>query len=212
MRNIIKSETGRNNTKYDKANVYNTDKEYNKNINASNFNKYFLTIAETISSKIMGNNKQNINSAKQSLSYLSQIFNFPFTNIIFHNTSTGEIEKIIHSFPWKNSCGYDEISVKILKINEPFISSPLCHILNISLNLGVFPTRLKYSIITPLHKRRYKNNVTNYRPISLLTSFSKFFEKIICRRLITHITSKNIFTNSQFGFRKKSSTDKAACK
>jgi 5-methylcytosine-specific restriction endonuclease McrBC regulatory subunit McrC len=52
----------------------------------------------------------------------------------------------------------------------------------------------------------------NYRPISLLMSFSKIFEKIIYKRLITHITSNNSFTNSQFGFRKKSSTDKAAYK
>jgi len=57
----------------------------------------------------MGNNKKNINSTKYSWSYLSQIFNLTFTNIVFHNTSTGEIEKIIHSFPWKNSCGYVEI-------------------------------------------------------------------------------------------------------
>ena len=41
-------------------------------------------------------------------------------------------------------------------------------------------------------------------------SFSKIFEKIIYNRLITHFTSTNIFTNSQFGFRNKSSTDKAA--
>jgi hypothetical protein len=54
--------------------------------------------------------------------------------------------------------------------------------------------------------------VSNYRPISLLTSFSKIFEKIIYDRLITHFTSNKIFTNSQFGFRKKSSTDKAAYK
>jgi len=40
-----------------------------------------------------------------------------------------------------------------------------------SLISGVFPTRLKYSIITPLHKKGDKNNVSNYRPISLLTSF-----------------------------------------
>jgi hypothetical protein len=128
------------------VNVYNTDKEYNKSVNAEVFNKYFLTTAETISCKITGNNKQIINRTKYSLSYLSQIFNFPFTSVVFHNTSTGEIEIIIHSFPWKNSCGYDEISMKILKISAPFISSPLCHIINISLNSGVFPTRLKYSI------------------------------------------------------------------
>jgi hypothetical protein len=109
----------------------------------------------------MGNNKQNINSTKHSQSYLSHIFNFPFTNIVFHNTCTGEIEKFIHTFPWKNSCGYDEISMKILKISTPFISSPLCRIINVSLNLGVFPSRLKYSIIIPLHKSGDKNNVTN---------------------------------------------------
>jgi len=115
--------------------------------------------------------KQNISSTQYSRSYLSQIFNLPFTNIVFHNTSTGEIEKIIHSFPWKNQCAYDEISMKILKTSAPFISPPLCRIINILLNSSVFPTRLKYSIITPLHKRGDKINVTNYRSISLLTSF-----------------------------------------
>jgi hypothetical protein len=95
----IKNETGRNNIKYDKANVYNTDKEYNKSVNVKVFSKYFLTIAESISCKIAGNNKQIINRTKYSLSYLSQAFNLPFTNTVFHNTSTGEIEKIIHSFP-----------------------------------------------------------------------------------------------------------------
>jgi len=85
--------------------------------------------------------------------------------------------------------------MKILKISAPFISSPLCCIIKLPLNLGVFPARLKYSIITPLHKRgvfptrlkysiitplhkRGDKNVTNYRPISLLTSFSKIFEKL----------------------------------
>jgi len=87
------------------------------------------------------------------LLYLSQIFNLPFTNIVFCYASTGEIEKIIHSFLWKNLCGYDEISMKILKTSAPFISSPLCRIIDTSLDSGVFPARLKYPIITPLPKR-----------------------------------------------------------
>jgi len=210
--NFIKSEMGGNNIKYDKANILNTDKEYNKSVNVDIFNKYILTIAETISCKITINNKQIISCTQYSLSYLSQIFNLPFTNNVFHNTSTGEIEKIIHSFPWKNSCGYNEISMKILQISAPFIGSPLCCIINTLLNSSVFPTRLKYSIITPLHKKGDKNNVSNYRPISLITSFSTIFKKIIYNRLITHITSNNIFTNSQFGFGKKSPTYKAAYK
>jgi hypothetical protein len=102
--------------------------------------------------------------------------------------------------------------MKILKVSAPFISSPLCHIINTSRNSGVYPARLKYSIVTPIHKKVDKNNVSHYRPISLLTSFSKIFEKMIYSRLITHITSNKIFTNSQFGFRKKSSTNKASYK
>jgi len=112
------------------------------------------------------------------LSYLLQIFNHPFTNIAFHNTSTGEAEKIIHSLPWRNSCGYDEISLRILKASAPFISSHLCYITNTSLNTGVFPTRLKYSIITPLHKKGDKSEESNYRPISLLTHSQKFLREL----------------------------------
>jgi len=156
MWNTIRSETGGNNTKYDKVNVLKTDKMYNRSVNAEIFNKYFLTIAENISCKIMRSNKQIQSCVKYSLSYLSQVFRLLFTSIVFHNTSTGEIEKIIYSFPWKNLCGYDEVSMKILKVNAPFISSLLCRIIYTSLNLGVFPTGLKYSIITPLLKKVIK--------------------------------------------------------
>jgi hypothetical protein len=52
----------------------------------------------------------------------------------------------------KNSKGYDEISVKILKISTPFISSPLTHICNRVLSTGVFPSRMKYSEIIPIFK------------------------------------------------------------
>jgi len=47
-----------------------------------------------------------------------------------------------------------------------------------SLNSGVFPTRIKYSIITPLYKKGDKNNVSNYRPISLLHHFLKYLKKL----------------------------------
>jgi hypothetical protein len=75
---------------------------------------------------------------------------------------------------------------------------------------GNFPDRLKYAEVKPLFKNEEKNNPFKYRPVSLLTSFPKIFEKIIYRRLYQHICVNNIVTNEQFGFRPQSSTTKAS--
>jgi fructose-1,6-bisphosphatase/inositol monophosphatase family enzyme len=75
---------------------------------------------------------------------------------------------------------------------------------------GIFPTHLKYSIVKPLFKKGDKEDMTNYRPISLLTSFSKVFEKIIYDRLLQHIEVHNILVTEQFGFRPCASTDQTS--
>jgi hypothetical protein len=103
--------------------------------------------------------------------------------------------------PLENTCGYDEVPIKILKISAPFISAPLCHIINKSLHSGVFP-RLKYSIITPIYKKGDRNDVPNFRPISLLPSYSKIPEGILYKRLIDHFITNNILSNRQFTFTK----------
>ena len=82
MWNIIKHETVGHNIKHDKVNISNTDKKYNESINAEIFNKYFLMVANNISCKIMGSHKQIQSRAKDLLSFLSQAFNFPFTNLL----------------------------------------------------------------------------------------------------------------------------------
>jgi len=78
---------------------------------------------------------------------------------------------------------------------------------------GTFPTRLKYAIVKPLLKKGDKENVANYRPISLLISFSKVFERIIYDdRLLKHIEMNNILAVEQFGFTTSSSTERASYK
>jgi hypothetical protein len=72
---------------------------------------------------------------------------------------------------------------------------------------GIFPSRLKFSEVRPIFKKGNKNEVSNYRPISLLTSFSKIFEKVIYDRLYHHIKHNHILADEQFGFKCGSSTD-----
>ena len=97
----------------------------------------------------------------------------------FKNTSPKEIENIIRSLKTKESHGYDEITTRILKISAPFISFPLTYIFNKAMIAGIFPSRLKYAPIKPIFKNGDKKKIANYRPISLLPSFSKILEKIM---------------------------------
>jgi hypothetical protein len=68
------------------------------------------------------------------------------------------------------------------------------------LSLGIFPAQLKYSQINPIYKKGDKTEMVNYRHISLLTSFSKIFEKVIFSRLQHHIDINNILAQEQYGF------------
>jgi hypothetical protein len=69
---------------------------------------------------------------------------------------------------------------------------------------------MKYSIVKPLFKKGDKSNLSNYRPISMLTSFSKIFEKIIYTRIYKHLVTHNILVREQYGFTDNSSTQKAS--
>ena len=77
---------------------------------------------------------------------------------------------------------------------------------------GVFHDRLKYAIIKPLHKKGDRCDVSKYRPVLLLTSFSKIFETLMQRRILKHITKYNILSNEQYGFRLGLRTDNATYK
>jgi hypothetical protein len=110
----------------------------------------------------------------------------------------------------KNSHGYGEISTKILKVSAPFISSPLNYICIKSIVSGTFPIRLKYSIVKPFFMKGYEKNMTNYRPISLLTAISEVFEKIVCERLLQPVEINNILVEVQFGYRPSASTNNAS--
>jgi len=125
---------------------------------------------------------------------MEQTFNKPYPSMEYKCTTTKEIEQIIKSLKIKNSYGYDELTTKILKISFSFISSPINYICNKMLFWGVFHDRLKYTIIKPIHKNDNGCEVSKYRPVLLLTSFSKIFETVRPRRILKHLTKYNILT------------------
>jgi len=87
--------------------------------------------------------------------------------------SESEIEKMIKNLKRKSSSGFDGVTEPIVKKCVQFIKKPLADICNTSFASGTFLEILKVAIVKPLHKKGDTGEVQNYRPISLLSVFSK---------------------------------------
>ena len=159
------------------------------------FIEYFVAITEDFKRQSKNNLINDDNSIDSHTHFVEQAFNKPYPGMECKCTTTKEIEQIIKPLITKKSYGYNEISAKILKISYPFISSPLNYICNKILFQDVFPDRLKYAVIKPLHKNGDRCKVSNYRPASLWTSFSKVFEMVMQTRFLKHLNNYNILSN-----------------
>jgi hypothetical protein len=150
----------------------------NVNQAAKTFNNYFINSVDELITQ----------QPKTELAVFSLRESFPckFPQIINIPITEAEVICTITSLKTKNSCGYDGLSNKILKLCGSHISKPLTYICNKSLSCGICPECLKYAIIIPCFKKGEKSQITNYRPISLLTGFSKIFEFLIFQRLKDH--------------------------
>ena len=89
------------------------------------------------------------------------------------------------------------------------IAATLSSLFNKYIESGEFPSVLKTGRISSIYKKDAKDNIKNYRPISTLPTFGKIFEKIIYSRIYDYVTSKNILSETQFGFHKLHATSHA---
>lgn len=121
-------------------------------------------------------------------------------------TNSLEILSILRSTKAKNSFGHDKLSTKIIKSIQSAIATPLSIVINKSLITGIVPTSFKLAKIKPIYKAKAKDDIMNYRPISLLPSFSKILEKVVHSRVYNFFTYFNMLSHNQFGFQKNHST------
>ena len=136
-------------------------------------------------------------SGKCLTSYLKNIIN---TDFIIAHTSNEELMNIILTLDGNKSSGPSSIPVKLLKIALPMIINPLCKLINHSFTTGIFPDAVKISKVIHIHKGGSMQDVNNYRPISLLSIFSKIIEKLMHMRLYSFLKQQKSICPSQFGF------------
>ena len=143
---------------------------------ANKFNEYFTNIGPQLARSIDGSNRIPFHS------YLTKPCSSSFG---FQYTNPTDVSKIINKMKPKSSAGYDNISSKLLIQIGDIIACPLSIIINQSLCTGIFPKKLKRAKVIPLYKKDDEKSFGNYRPISLLSSFSKIFEKLYLTNFMT---------------------------
>ena len=117
-----------------------------------------------------------------------------------------EVFDIINNAPNKYSEDCYDLNYYCIKKFSNVLSPFLSKWFNECFNLGVFPDCLKIAKVFPLHKSRDKSIPSNFRPISLLPTIAKIFEKLLQGRIISFLVKFNLLSSSQFGFRAKRST------
>ena len=96
--------------------------------------------------------------------------------------------------------GPNGVNNRILKELSREISQPLCSLFNYSLQTCTVPNSWKESNVCPVPKKDNESQLSNCRPISLLNSEGKVFERLIFKHLFNHLRDNNVLTSMQSGF------------
>ena len=166
---------------------------------ANAFNDYFTNIAN----RIAGGLPQSSSSFEDFLGErcAQSLFLTPVTK--------SDIVHIISKLPSGKAPGYDGLGTYVVKEADYALATPLTILINKSFVTGRFPSGLKIGKVVPIYKNGDKHDISNYRPITILSVFSKVFEKAVQKRLLNFINRHGLLSESQFGFRANRSTELA---
>jgi len=117
-----------------------------------------------------------------------------------------QVFKSLASLDTRKATGLDGVSSRLIKAGAGPLTSPLTKLFNRSLSSGSIPQQWKMSRVTPLYKDGAHTEVNNYRPISVIPVVMKIFERLVHDQLYSHLSTNNLLSSNQSGFRPKHST------
>ena len=177
---------------------YNEEVLTDKTEIANAFNKHFTNVANLIDRsdpcpKYLSDLKKSLDERIQD-HYLD----------IKHIT-TLEVKQILNKLNINKATGLDGIGPKILKLCSDYIAEAITFLINKSISEGIFPNDLKCASVIPVYKSGPKTNPNNYRPISILPTLSKVFERHIASQIQHFLSRHDLIYSHQSGFRKNHS-------
>ena len=158
---------------------------------ADKFNHYFTTIAKDIKASLPETVLPVLPSVEKSM--------------FLYEVSNAEVKLIIDQLDNKSSSGDDNVNNLIVKASAPVVFPYLTHLINKSFSHGIFPSELTKAKILPFHKYGAKTDESNYRPISILLTWSKIYERAMYNRVYQYLEKFSLLYSNKFGFRSKHS-------
>ena len=116
----------------------------------------------------------------------------------FEPVSISRVAESLANLEIRKSAGPDGLSPKLLKLSVPVIAGPLTKLFNRCIISSVWPSQWKLSNVTPVYKKEDETSKSNYRPISVLSTIPKVFEKLKCDQLYRHFSP--LFSDNMSGF------------
>ena len=171
------------------------------------FEKYFYnkisTIRDDVTKNLPVNNSLNTIPSRQITSNFSN----------FHCLADDDVIKVFESLSNK-FCPLDPVSFQLFKECLPHLLPYVKHIINSSLEEGVFPTCFKQALVNPKIKAQTLDNdeKKNFRPLSNLSFLSKALERCVQNQLLNYLNSNNMFNDFQSAYRKFHSCETAITK
>ncbi len=161
---------------------------------ATKFNEYFSNIASNLKSQIASRRTFDPGGFQEFL-------RDPVSSSIYlRSVESNEIYTIINKLKNKATLDTKIEPLKIANNNHKFTVT-LAKVISSSFDQGIFPQSLKIARVVPIYKEGSKTEVSNYRPISLLSSFSKIYEKLMHKRVLDFVDSNGSLFEMQYGFR-----------
>ena len=163
---------------------------------ANAFNQHFSTICSSQFSNLFYSSPAN-----------EQRSSFSFATI-----NPTDVQQAISELKSGNGINPDGLEIKFIKLASHVLAFPLSDLFNLSLSTCVVPLMWKSARVTPIYKGGNALDPNNYRPISIISSVAKVFEKIIFKQLFNYVNDFAILSPNQSGFRPNFSTSTALLK
>ena len=130
-------------------------------------------------------------------------------SIYLEPTNVTEVSQIITDLKNKATSDTNIATIKKAELINTKFSAVLVDLINCSLAEGFFPDDLKLAKVIPIYKGESRIDIQNYRPISLLSAFSKVYEKVMYHRMYSFLSLNKVLNEYQYGFRKSRSCEHA---